>query len=118
MVSPISTKSCLVMPSVNTMGKNTHTVVDMGLTIAYSLLSSLIIALTVVPAMSSKMLVRTKEKKEGVVFGGMVKGYEKLLSRALWLPHFAHPLWIESLPQPGSSTPKSLLTLHPSGAKY
>ena len=27
MVSPMSTKSCLVIPSVNTMGRNTHTVV-------------------------------------------------------------------------------------------
>ncbi|MBC8630481.1 efflux RND transporter permease subunit [[Eubacterium] tenue] len=31
----------------------------MGLTIAYSLLASLIVALTLVPAMSSKMLNKT-----------------------------------------------------------
>ena len=27
MVRPMSTNNCLVMPSVNTMGRNTHTVV-------------------------------------------------------------------------------------------
>lgn len=77
------TTVCVFLPIVFTEGITRQLFVDMGLTIAYSLLSSLIIALTVVPAMSSKMLVRTKERKEGVVFGGMVKGYEKLLSRAL-----------------------------------
>ncbi len=57
--------------------------VDMGLTIAYSLLASLLIALTVVPAMASKMLGRTKEQKEGRIFGGMARGYEKFLTLAL-----------------------------------
>ena len=54
----------------------------MGLTIAYSLLASLLIALTVVPAMASKMLGRTKEQKEGRIFGGMARGYEKSLTLA------------------------------------
>ena len=56
---------------------------DMGLTIAYSLLASLLIALTVVPAMSSKMLVRMKEQKESRFFGGLAGGYEKLLALSL-----------------------------------
>ena len=56
---------------------------DMGLTIGYSLLASLVIALTVVPAMSSKILARGGQKKEGRIFGGLVKGYEKLLKASL-----------------------------------
>jgi multidrug efflux pump subunit AcrB len=55
----------------------------MGLTIAYSLLASLIIAMTVVPAMSSKMLGKTREQKEGKIFGALTRGYEKLLGLSL-----------------------------------
>lgn len=55
----------------------------MGLTIAYSLLASLIIALTVVPAMASKLLTKTKEQKEGRFFVVMSGGYVKVLGWAL-----------------------------------
>ena len=34
MVNPMSTNNCLVMPSVNTIGKNTHTVVNVDAKIA------------------------------------------------------------------------------------
>ena len=34
MVSPMSTNSCLVMPSVNTMGRKTHTVVKVEASMA------------------------------------------------------------------------------------
>ncbi len=77
------TTVCVFLPIVFTEGITRQLFVDMGLTIAYSLLASLVIALTVVPAMSSKLLVRTKEQKEGRIFGGLVKGYEKLLKGAL-----------------------------------
>ena len=73
------TTVCVFLPIVFTEGITRQLFVDMGLTIAYSLLASLLIALTVVPAMSSKLLVRTKEQKEGKIFGGLVRGYEKLL---------------------------------------
>mgnify|MGYP002508609706 CR=1 FL=1 len=56
---------CVFLPIVFTEGITRQLFVDMGLTIAYSLLASLLIALTVVPAMASKMLGRTKEQKEG-----------------------------------------------------
>ena len=77
------TTVCVFLPIVFTEGITRQLFVDMGLTIAYSLLASLVIALTVVPAMSSKMLTRTKEQKEGKIFKGLVKVYEKLLRGAL-----------------------------------
>ena len=77
------TTVCVFLPIVFTEGITRQLFVDMGLTIAYSLLASLLIALTVVPAMSSKMLVKTKEQKEGRIFGGLTAIYEKLLKGAL-----------------------------------
>lgn len=77
------TTVCVFLPIVFTEGITRQLFVDMGLTIAYSLLASLVIAMTVVPAMSSKMLAKTKEQKEGRLFGGLVKGYEKLLKISL-----------------------------------
>lgn len=77
------TTICVFAPIVFTEGITRQLFVDMGLTIAYSLLASLLIALTVVPAMASKMLTKTKEQKEGKLFGGLVRGYEKLLRAAL-----------------------------------
>ncbi len=77
------TTICVFAPIVFTEGITRQLFVDMGLTIAYSLLASLLIALTVVPAMASKMMTKTKEQKEGKLFGGLVKGYEKLLRLAL-----------------------------------
>ncbi len=77
------TTVCVFLPIVFTEGVTRQLFVDMGLTIAYSLLASLVIALTVVPAMSSKMLVKTKGQKESKFFGILIKGYGKLLSGAL-----------------------------------
>lgn len=77
------TTICVFAPIVFTEGITRQLFVDMGLTIAYSLLASLLIALTVVPAMASKTLNKTKEKKEGRIYGGFVKGYEKLLRLSL-----------------------------------
>jgi len=53
------------------------------LTIAYALLSSLIIALTVVPAASSVMLKNVKKEQEGKLFTKFVDGYEVVLRLAL-----------------------------------
>ena len=77
------TTVCVFLPIVFTEGITRQLFVDMGLTIAYSLLASLVIALTVVPAMSSKILKKTKEQKESRVFGGMSRAYEKMLGGAL-----------------------------------
>lgn len=77
------TTICVFLPIVFTEGITRQLFVDMGLTIAYSLLASLVIALTVVPAMSSKMLTKSKEQKQGKFFTGMVRWYEKLLKGSL-----------------------------------
>lgn len=77
------TTVCVFLPIVFTEGITRQLFVDMGLTIGYSLLASLAIALTVVPAMSSKILAKTRQHKDGKIFGGLVKGYEKLLSASL-----------------------------------
>lgn len=77
------TTVCVFVPIVFTEGITRQLFVDMGLTIAYSLLSSLVIALTVVPAMSAGMLKKTKEQKEGKIFSAILKGYEKILRLAL-----------------------------------
>lgn len=77
------TTVCVFLPIVFTEGITRQLFVDMGLTIAYSLLASLIVALTVVPAMASKVLVKTKESKEGKFFTAIINVYEKVLNLAL-----------------------------------
>ncbi len=77
------TTVCVFLPIVFTEGITRQLFVDMGLTIAYSLLASLVIALTVVPAMSSKILGQAKGQKESRVFGAMAGAYEKLLVLSL-----------------------------------
>ncbi|MDE7260249.1 MAG: efflux RND transporter permease subunit, partial [Lachnospiraceae bacterium] len=57
--------------------------VDMGLTIAYSLFASLLIAMTVVPAMAAGMLSKTKPQKESRIFGGLMNVYGKVLELSL-----------------------------------
>ena len=54
----------------------------MALTIAYSLLASLLVALTLVPAMSQGMLRKTKPVRHGL-FNRFLKGYEKSARFAL-----------------------------------
>lgn len=81
------TTICVFAPIVFTEGITRQLFVDMGLTIAYSLLASLVIALTVVPAMSSKMLTKTKDQKDDKFFRALIGGYEKILRKALkWKP--------------------------------
>lgn len=77
------TTVCVFLPIVFTEGITRQLFVDMGLTIAYSLLASLLIALTVVPAMASKMLNKTKDPKDSKFFTALTKGYEKMLALSL-----------------------------------
>ncbi len=77
------TTVCVFLPIVFTEGITRQLFVDMGLTIAYSLLASLVIALTVVPAMASKVLIKTKENADGKFFTGLIGIYEKLLNLSL-----------------------------------
>ncbi|MBQ8596229.1 MAG: efflux RND transporter permease subunit [Lachnospiraceae bacterium] len=77
------TTVCVFAPIVFTEGITRQLFVDMGLTIAYSLLASLIVALTVVPAMASKALTKTKDNQDGKFFTWMTNIYEKLLKVSL-----------------------------------
>lgn len=76
------TTVCVFLPIVFTEGLSRQLFTDMGLTIAYSLLASLVVALTLVPAMGSTMLRSTAEKKHGL-FDRFVKGYVKSLDWSL-----------------------------------
>ncbi len=82
-VASTLTTVCVFLPIVFTEGITRQLFVDMGLTIAYSLFASLAIALTVVPAMASKVLVKTREQTEGKFFTKITDGYDRLLELAL-----------------------------------
>ncbi len=76
------TTVCVFLPIVFTEGITRQLFVDMGLTIAYSLLASLAVALTVVPACASGMLKKmkkTKERSKSIFY----RGYEKFLRGCL-----------------------------------
>lgn len=81
-VASTLTTICVFLPIVFTQGLSRQLFTDMGLTIAYSLIASLIIALTLVPAMSSTLLKETKEK-EHKLFNRFVLVYEKILRFSL-----------------------------------
>lgn len=70
------------LPIVFTEGITRQLFVDMGLTIAYSLLASLLISLTFVPMMGAGMLKNTNEKKNKLV-EGMKNSYGMLLEKSL-----------------------------------
>ncbi|MGN0607534.1 MAG: efflux RND transporter permease subunit [Oscillospiraceae bacterium] len=76
------TTVCVFAPIVFVEGLTKTLFVDMALTIAFSLGASLIVSLTVVPAMTSKMLTKTKEIKTPL-FDKFKNIYVKLLSKAL-----------------------------------
>lgn len=76
------TTVCVFAPIVFTEGITRQLFVDMGLTIAYSLLASLVVALTLVPMMSSVLLSKSKPKKFPV-FDAIKNIYGKILSGAL-----------------------------------
>ncbi len=82
-VASTLTTVCVFLPIVFTEGITRQLFVDMGLTIAYSLLASLIIAMTVVPAMASKMLTQTKSAQDGKIFTVLMNAYGKLLELSL-----------------------------------
>ena len=76
------TTVCVFAPIVFTKGLTRQLFVDMGLTIAYSLLASLVVALTLVPMMAAGVLRKTKTK-ESRFFVKLQNIYEKLLRKAL-----------------------------------
>lgn len=76
------TTICVFLPIVFTSGLARQLFTDMALTIAYSLIASLIVALTFVPCMSATVLKNTQEKDHRL-FDKMVAGYEKVLAFCL-----------------------------------
>lgn len=83
-VASTLTTACVFLPIVFTDGITRQLFVDMGLTIAYSLLASLLIALTFVPMMSSAVLAKNKEKKHGI-FETIQNFYARILRFTLRL---------------------------------
>ncbi|NMA85750.1 MAG: MMPL family transporter, partial [Tissierellia bacterium] len=76
------TTACVFLPIVFTKGLSRELFTDMGLTIAYSLFASLLVALALVPAMASGMLVNIKERGHNVL-DKFIGVYEKALSWSL-----------------------------------
>ena len=77
------TTVCVFLPIVFTEGITRQLFVDMGLTIGYSLVASLVIALTVVPAMASKVLTSTKDPTQGGISEKLGNWYGKILDKCL-----------------------------------
>lgn len=73
------TTVCVFAPIVFVDGLTRQLFTDMALTITYSLVASLIVALTLVPALASKMFKKNM-KEEGNKFKALQKIYVKLLS--------------------------------------
>ncbi|MBQ7447080.1 MAG: efflux RND transporter permease subunit [Eubacterium sp.] len=82
MAAPIAastlTTICVFLPIVFTDGIVRQLFVDMALTITYSLLASLLVALSVVPAMSATMLKKTEPKPQRFM-NKVYNVYEKVL---------------------------------------
>ena len=76
------TTICVFLPIVFTEGITRQLFTDMGLTIAYSLVASLLVALTLVPALSSTLL-KTASEKRHPWFESMVNGYARALRLCL-----------------------------------
>ena len=73
------TTVCVFVPIVFVQGLTRQLFTDMALTIGYALVASLIIALTLVPAMASKMF-KKEMKPEGKGYTSFRKVYMKVLS--------------------------------------
>lgn len=88
------TTICVFLPIVFTEGITRQLFTDMGLTIAYSLVASLLVALTLVPALSSTLL-KTASEKRHPWFENMVNGYARALR--FCLRHKALPLGLAAV---------------------
>jgi HAE1 family hydrophobic/amphiphilic exporter-1 len=76
------TTTAVFLPVVFTDGISRQIFTDMGLTIAYSLIASLIVALTLVPVLSSTVFKKIDDR-EHKVFDRIVNFYEIILKKAL-----------------------------------
>lgn len=82
LVASTLTTVCVFLPIVFAEGLAKQLFVDMGLTIAYSLLASLAVALTLVPMLSSRILKKPSKAKYRL-FDAMTNGYVRLLDWTL-----------------------------------
>ncbi len=76
------TTVCVFAPIVFVEGITRQLFTDLALTMTYALLASLIVSLTLVPAMASGMLRKEKEQKEGFM-ARFTRGYGKVANWAL-----------------------------------
>lgn len=76
------TTICVFLPIVFIQGITKQIFVDLALTITYSLLASLLVALTLVPAMGKSMFKKNKEHSQKVM-DVLLKGYDKAIRFAL-----------------------------------
>lgn len=125
------TTICVFLPIVFVQGVTKQLFKDMGLTIAYSLLASLIVALTLVPAMASTVFKNANEKKHKFfdIFSELYKGLLKIALKLkplvlifaiviLVLSGFwASKMGTDFIPET-DSTQMSLTLTMPKGTKY
>ena len=76
------TTVCVFLPIVFVEGITKQLFTDLALTMTYALMASLIVSLTLVPAMASGMLRKEKESKDALM-SRFLAGYGKLASWAL-----------------------------------
>lgn len=76
------TTICVFLPIVFVDGLTREIFTDLALTMGYALIASLIISLTLVPAMASRVLKNTKEKSQPIM-GRLLGAYRKLIAHAL-----------------------------------
>ena len=81
-VASTLTTICVFAPILFTEGITRQLFVDMGLTIAYSLVASLVVALTLVPAMAAGLLKKGTDKKHRI-FDKIQNAYALLLRGTL-----------------------------------
>ena len=81
-VSSTLTTVCVFLPIVFVEGFTKDLFTDLALTMTYSLLASLLVALTVVPAMGCGMLRRIPEKKAGLL-DKVLPAYRKAITWSL-----------------------------------
>ena len=76
------TTICVFLPLAFISGIAKELFTDMGLTITYSLLASLVVAMTVVPALASSVLKKRRIKTHRA-FGAFQRGYGRVLKSVL-----------------------------------
>ena len=77
------TTICVFLPIVFITGLAHDLFKDLGLTITFSLLASLLVAMTVVPSMAASLMKKTRRSRENGLFMRIQNGYTKLLRGAL-----------------------------------